>query len=416
MSESAFHYRGEDLFVEDASLASLADSLGTPLYVYSAKAIRANLEAYEAALANYPHLVAYSVKAASNLAVLSLIQKAGGGADIVSGGELFRALKAGFDPRKIVFSGVGKSAQEMAEALKAGILMFNVESAPELMALSAVAKELGLVAPVAFRVNPDVDPQTHPYIATGFRESKFGAPMEESFELYLKAKADPNLSVVGLDCHIGSQLTSASPIKAAAERLAALLGRLKAAGIELKCLDVGGGLGIDYKGEKPPTPLEWVAAFVPVLKEFSGLTLILEPGRSIVGPAGALVVRVLYDKATPYKRFVIVDGAMNDLIRPSLYGAHHAIKPVRDLKRPQAQVDVVGPVCESGDFLAQGRLMPLAEPGELLAVLGAGAYGFSMSSNYNSRPRAAEALVEGSAFRVVRARETLEDLIRGETV
>ncbi|MDR1607414.1 MAG: diaminopimelate decarboxylase [Deltaproteobacteria bacterium] len=421
MAESVFSYKGSELFVEDVSLDQLAEELGTPLYVYSTKAILDNLASYQKAFADRPHLIAYSVKAASNLAILSLVQKQGGGADIVSGGELFRALKAGIDPQKIVFSGVGKTKAEMAEALKAGILSFNVESAPELAALSQVAQSLGLKAPIAFRVNPDVDPQTHPYVATGFRDSKFGVPVEEALKLYKVAQEDPNIEIVGLDCHIGSQLTSLGPFKATAERLLVLLGKIKALGLELKILDLGGGLGIDYYDQKdpdkiPPLTKDYARAFSAIYQAYPGLTIVLEPGRSVVGPAGVLLVTTLYDKITPFKRFFITDGAMNDLIRPSLYGSYHNIKPVKDQGRPAALVNVVGPVCESGDFLAQDRALPIVQPGERLAVFGAGAYGFSMASNYNSRARSAEVLVNGATFRIIRTRETREDLIRGETL
>ncbi|MDR0550235.1 MAG: diaminopimelate decarboxylase [Deltaproteobacteria bacterium] len=416
MSFSNIYYKDSDLYVEECSLAEIAKDMGTPLYVYSAQTIRANFRAYSQALQNQPHLVAYSVKAASNLSILNLIREEGGGADIVSGGELSRAQAAGISPQKIVFSGVGKTTQEMAQALKAGILMFNVESVPELTVLATVAGDLGLVAKVAFRVNPDIDPKTHPYIATGFKETKFGIPISEAFDLYQKAAADPRLSVIGLDCHIGSQLTSVEPMKATAERLNLLLDKLSAGGITLKYLDIGGGLGINYHGETPPSPVEWVATMASLLAKRKELTLVLEPGRSIVGPAGLLLTRVLYDKVTPYKRFFIVDGAMNDLIRPSLYDSYHEILPVLDRQRPLSLVSVVGPVCESGDFLAKDRQMPLAEPGELLATLGAGAYGFSMSSNYNSRPRPAEVLVDGKSFKTIRTRETLADLLKGETL
>ncbi|MDR1870623.1 MAG: diaminopimelate decarboxylase [Deltaproteobacteria bacterium] len=416
MSLLAFNYRDNRLYVEDVAVTELAANLGTPLYVYSAGAIRANLAAYIEALAPKKGLVAYSVKAASNLAILGLVQKAGAGADIVSGGELYRAQTAGIEPQKIVFSGVGKTAAEMDAALAAGILMFNVESAAELTALAARARAVGIKAKVALRVNPDVDPQTHPYIATGFRESKFGVPIPEAVELYQLAASDPDLLVVGVDCHIGSQLTSLAPFSAAADRLLALLERLKDLGLNLNYLDVGGGLGINYKGEEVPEPAGLVKVFDPVLKAHPNLTLIMEPGRSIVGPAGILVFRVLYIKETPFKSFIIGDGAMNDLVRPSLYGSYHEIKPV-NLKAagPVKKVNVVGPVCESGDFLAVDRELPLIAPGELLVAWGAGAYGFSMSSNYNSRPRPAEVLVDGAIWRTIRSRETLADLIRGET-
>jgi diaminopimelate decarboxylase len=340
---------------------------------------------------------------------------AGGfGADIVSGGELFKALKAGVPPGKVVFSGVGKTEREMAEALAAGIMMFNVESAAELEALSLVAGQSGRLAPLALRVNPAVDPQTHPYVATGLQTSKFGGPPEEALPLYLRAAADPHLRVVGLDCHIGSQLTSVVPFAAAAERLRVLARELIQAGIRLEYLDLGGGLGICYNEEEPPTAAAYAAALRPVLDSLPELTVVLEPGRRVSGPSGVLLVKVLYNKSNGPRRFVVVDGAMNDLIRPSLYGAYHDIRPVVRSDGPTEVRDVVGPICESGDFLARERPLPEAAPGDLLAVMNAGAYCYSMSSNYNARPRAAEVLAEDGAYRVIRRRETYDDLIRGE--
>jgi diaminopimelate decarboxylase len=314
-----------------------------------------------------------------------------------------------------VYSGVGKTASEIKEALQAGILMFNLESAPETDLVSAIASDLGLRAPVALRVNPDVDPGTHPYVATGLRESKFGVPVDEALRLYLRIKEDPALEVRGLDCHIGSQLTSISPFTAALERLKALLGRLREAGVTVGHLDLGGGLGITYDQEIPPSLDEYASAIIGVLGD-GGPSLILEPGRVVAGNSAVLVIKVLYDKKTPDKRFIITDGAMNDLIRPSLYGAHHSVVPVLQSQAEPIKVNVVGPVCESGDFLAKDRLIAPPAPGEYLAVKSAGAYGFSMSSNYNSRPRAAEVLVDGGSYRVIRARESHADLIRGESL
>ncbi|MDR1083765.1 MAG: diaminopimelate decarboxylase [Deltaproteobacteria bacterium] len=417
MNTASFEYRDGALAAEGVCLRKLADELGTPLYVYSALAIRRNFLAYEAAFKDVPHLVCYSVKAASNLALLDIIKSLGGGADIVSGGELYRARKVGIEPSKIVFSGVGKTEKEMAEALKADVLMFNVESGPEAELLNKVAGQMGKKAPISFRVNPDVDPKTHPYIATGLKESKFGIPIDEARDLYRQAKNLSHLDPIGLDCHIGSQLTQISPFAAAAERLAALLGLLKQDGLKIRYLDLGGGLGINYHAQDVPTAADYARAVKDVLGGcLPELTLIMEPGRSVVGPAGLMLVRVLYNKITPHRHFVIIDGAMNDLIRPSLYGSYHEILPVIDHNRPKVKVNVVGPVCESGDFMAQDRELSEVKAGECLAVFGAGAYGFSMSSNYNSRPRPAEVLADGQSYRVIRARETLEDLLRGETV
>ena len=412
---AVFDYHDQRLEVEGVPLADIARAVGTPVYVYSRAAFTGALAELEAAFAGRPHLLCYAVKTCANLALLRLAAAGGCGADIVSGGELFKVLRAGLDPGRVVFSGIGKTDGEMAEALKAGIMMFNVESAGELEALARVAGNLGRRAPVALRVNPDVDPQTHPYIATGLANSKFGVPRGEAAELYRQAAACPHLEVVGLDCHIGSQLTSTAPFAAAASRLRELAGELTAAGLKLKYLDLGGGLGICYNDEAPPTATEYAAALRPILESLPELTLVLEPGRRVAGPAGALLVSVLYNKTNGQRRFVVVDGAMNDLIRPSLYGAYHAIRPAVRTGAPEEIVDVVGPVCESGDFLAKERSLPAVRPGDLLAVLEAGAYGFAMSSNYNARPRAAEVLVDRGSFKIIRARETYADLVRGET-
>ncbi|MDR3135330.1 MAG: diaminopimelate decarboxylase [Deltaproteobacteria bacterium] len=411
-----FSYRENEYYVEDTPLALIAREVGTPVFVYRSAAFLSSLRAFGQAFAPRPHLVCYSVKVASNLALLSLVAKEGLGADIVSGGELFRALRAGIPASRVVYSGVGKTAAEMREALAAGIMMFNAESGPELALLSSVARDMGLVAPVALRVNPDVDPGTHPYVATGLKESKFGVAVGEALDLYLRASQDPSLRVVGLDCHIGSQLTSVSPFVEAAGRLKSFLGKLRESGISLRYLDLGGGLGITYNQERPPSPAEYAGKVVEALGD-EGLTLVLEPGRVVAGNSAVLAIEALYDKITPAKRFIVTNGAMNDLIRPSLYGSYHDIVPARlgQAGAQEALVNVVGPVCESGDFLAKDRLMAIPAQGDLLAVRSAGAYGFSMSSNYNSRPRAAEVLVEGDSFRVIRARETYEDLVRGET-
>ncbi|MFQ5829736.1 MAG: diaminopimelate decarboxylase [Candidatus Methylomirabilia bacterium] len=409
-----FTYQGGELRCESTPLATIAGAVGTPTYVYSKRAILESFEAYDQALRDVPHLIAYSVKANANLALLATLAHAGAGADVLSGGELFRALKAGLLPKKITFAGVGKSPEEMREALKAEILLFNVESQSELGQLDRAAQELGLRAPVALRVNPDVDPKTHPYIATGLKTSKFGIPITKALEAYETASRLPGVEVVGVHMHIGSQLTSTLPFADALARVADLVEMLRARGIEVRYLDAGGGLGIRYKDEAPPTPGDYAAVLVPIVKAL-GVTLIIEPGRSIVGNAGALLTRVLYLKESDQKHFVVVDAAMNDLIRPSLYNAFHEIRSVRATDGGSGVVaDVVGPICESGDFLAKDRQLPTVAEGDLLAVMSAGAYGFAMASNYNARPRTAEVLVDGTRYAVVRRRESYEDLIAGE--
>jgi diaminopimelate decarboxylase len=411
-----FEYRRSVLSCEAVSLAALAADTGTPTYVYSKAALLESLAGYHRAFDGVPHVVCYSVKANSNLGVLSVLARAGAGADIVSGGELYRALRAGVPPKKIIFSGVGKSRDELREALKADILMFNVESRSEIKVLDDVAREMGVRAPVALRINPDVDPQTHPYIATGLKTSKFGIPYAEALAAYEEAAEMPGLEVVGADMHIGSQLTKATPVADAVARVVALVKALRERRIEIRMIDVGGGLGIRYRDETPPTHQEYASLLLPALRE-AGVTVVLEPGRSIVGNAGILLTRVLYRKDTGTKKFVVVDAAMNDLIRPSLYSAYHEIVPVDEARRtrPVETVDVVGPICESGDFLAKDRALPRVEADDLLAVMSAGAYGFVMASNYNTRPRAAEVLVDDTGYTIVRRRETYEDLVAGET-
>jgi diaminopimelate decarboxylase len=411
-----FAYEADQLQCERVPLARIAAEVGTPTYVYSLAALRAAYHAYDRALADVPHLVCYAVKANDTLAVLRAFAREGSGFDIVSGGELVRALRAGADPKRIVFSGVGKRQEEMEAALQAGILMFNVESAAELETLAKVATRLGKRAPIAMRVNPDVDPKTHPYVATGLQKSKFGVGIGVALELYAKASEAPGLEVVGVDCHIGSQLTSLEPFVDAWARVRKLVGDLRAHGHTIRYVDLGGGLGIAYTEDRPPAPTEYGKAVADAVRGLD-VTLLVEPGRSLVGNAGVLVTRVLYLKGGRSKTFVVVDAAMNDLIRPSLYQAHHAIRPVA---RPSGDtviaVDVVGPVCESGDFLAQDRALPPLAAGDLLAVMSAGAYGFVMASNYNARPRPAIALVDGDRYDVVRTRETIGDLLRGETI
>jgi diaminopimelate decarboxylase len=410
-----FKRRQGEVYCEDVPLAAIADAIGTPTYVYSSATLRRHARAMEAPFKSLPHLLCYSVKACSNLAILDLLREEGLGFDIVSGGELFRALKTGADPKTIVFSGVGKTEREIDEALRAGILLFNAESEAELEMIDSVAALRKKRAPVGLRINPDVDPKTHKYIATGLRDSKFGIPRLRAREAYRKAKSLRHLDVIGLDCHIGSQLTDIAPLVEAVQRLRALLDELSSDGIHLKYLDLGGGLGITYDDEKPPAPKSYGDALRAALKGLD-VTLLLEPGRVIVGNAAVLLSRVVLTKEADTKRFVVTDAAMNDLIRPTLYEAHHEIEPVGKLSRSKAVVDVVGPICESGDFLARDRELPALERGDLVIVRSVGAYGFSMASNYNSRPRAAEVLVDGDRFRVIRERESYKDLVRGETL
>jgi diaminopimelate decarboxylase len=409
-----FEYKNGILHAEDVSLPEIAKQVGTPAYVYSQATLTRHFQAFSQAFEGTDHLVCYAVKANTNKAIVALFASLGGGADIVSGGELARALDAGVSADRIVYSGVGKTVAEMEAALKANILMFNLESVDELEVLDQVAGRLGLKAPVSFRVNPDVDAKTHPKITTGLAKNKFGLDMETAFRQYPIAAKLPNVEVKGISCHIGSQLTDTRPFSDALERVARLVEKLKEIGIDLSVLDLGGGLGITYNEETPPQPAEYAAALKATVNRLD-MKLILEPGRVLVGNAGILMAQVLFTKQTPVKRFIIADTAMNDLIRPSFYDSFHAIWPVEKAKEEQtAMADVVGPICETGDFLARDRELPMFERGDLMAVLSAGAYGFAMSSNYNSRPRAAEVLVNGNSFSVVRERETLQDLSRGE--
>jgi len=410
-----FQQRDGELYAEAVPLREIAARVGTPCYVYSLATLRRHYRVFDDAFAGIAHLICFSVKANSNLAVLRTFAREGSGFDIVSGGELFRALKAGADPGKIVFSGVGKTREEVAYALRSGILMFNVESPGELDVINAVAGELHLKARVALRVNPDVDPKTHPYISTGLKKSKFGIHIQRSLEDYRRARTLPHIAVVGVDCHIGSQLTTMPPFVDALQRIRDLVDRLQGEHFQIRYIDMGGGLGITYNDETPPGPQEYAAALTAGLRGLDA-TLLLEPGRVIVGNAGILLTRVLYLKSTDEKNFVVVDGGMNDLIRPSLYGSYQGIQPVRTRNGQKFTADVVGPVCESGDFFAKDRELPAVEPGDLLAVMSAGAYGFVMASNYNTRPRPPEVLVDGDRFHVVRERETLDDLIRGESI
>ena len=400
------------LYLEGVALDALAERYGTPLYVYSRQALESAYQAYAEAFAATPHLICYAVKANSSLAILNLFARLGAGFDIVSGGELARVLAAGGDANKTVFSGVGKTADEMRAALDAGILCFNVESVSELHRLNRIAGELGKVAPISFRVNPDVDPKTHPYISTGLKENKFGVPIADAPALYRLAASLPNLKVTGIDCHIGSQLTDLSPLVDAADRVLALVDTLAAEGIALHHIDLGGGVGIRYHDETPPD----LAAYGRTLAaRFAGRRekLLLEPGRSLVGNAGLLLTRVEYLKPGEEKNFAIVDAAMNDLMRPALYEAYHDIVAVNERQMAQKRYDIVGPICETGDFLGFARDLAIEE-GDLLALLSAGAYGMSMASNYNSRPRAAETMIDRNEIHLIRERETQSGLMAGE--
>jgi diaminopimelate decarboxylase len=408
-----FEYRDKELYCEECRVADLAAEFGTPLYVYSAATIRRHFKAFDSAFNGLTHLTCYSVKANSNIHLIKMMGEMGGGVDIVSGGELYRALKAGIDPRKIVYSGVGKRRNEITEALEADILMFNVESLEELERIGRVAEEMGKVARVSFRINPNVDPKTHPYISTGMKKNKFGLDITLSRIAYKRALELPAVEPVGIDCHIGSQLTTIEPFLEALDKLLAFMEELKKLGVDIRYLDLGGGLGITYNEEEPPHPAEFGKALTEKLQGLD-VTVIFEPGRVIVGNTGILVTEIVYTKQTPSKNFYIVDAAMNDLIRPSLYGSFHRITPATIHGRDTMTVDVVGPICESGDFLARDRELPAAKQGELLVAHSAGAYGFTMSSNYNSRPRAAEVLVEGGKAALVRRRETYEDLVGPE--
>lgn len=410
-----FEYRDGTLCAEDVSLSEIARVHGTPSFVYSRATLSRHFQAFDQALAGMPHLICYAVKANSNLAVLQILERLGAGFDIVSGGELDRVMRAGAPARRIVFSGVGKTETEMRQALTVGIRCFNVESEAELERLNRVAVAMNKRAPVSFRVNPDVDPKTHPYISTGLKENKFGVDIASAERLYRQATELPGVEVVGVGCHIGSQLLDLSPFMDALDRLLALVERLKAQGIALRHIDVGGGLGVRYRDENPPDPAALAAAIRPKL-EATGLEVMMEPGRAIAGNAGVLLTRVEYLKPAGDKHFCIVDAAMNDLIRPALYDAWQAIVPVRQRSDLESRTyDVVGPVCESGDWLGHDRELAVS-PGDLLAVRTAGAYGFTMASNYNSRLRAAEVMVDGTAVHLVRARETYDDLVRGEAM
>lgn len=410
-----FIYHGNELYCEKVPVKKIVQKIGTPLYIYSYATLKRHFTAFNDAFKGVNRLVCFSAKANTNLAILKLFSKLGGGLDIVSGGELYKGLKAGFSSNKIVYSGVGKRIDEIDYALKTGILMFNVESLEELEIINQRAELLKKKAPVAIRVNPDVDPKTHPYISTGMKKNKFGINIESAMEAYKIAAKLKNVKVIGLDCHIGSQITETGPFKDALRSLKVMIKDLADLGINIKHLDLGGGLGITYNDEEPPNPVEYANAIKEVIGD-TKIKLIFEPGRVIVGNAGVLVTKVLYRKSTGVKEFVIVDAGMNDLLRPSLYEAFHAIKPVEKSDNEDVKADVVGPICESGDFLALDRSIQKVEQGDLLAVMSSGAYGYVMSSNYCSRLKIPEVMVNGDQFQVTRKRQKYEDLTRGEVI
>ena len=410
-----FSYKGSELYAEDVPVRTLVEKYGTPLYIYSHKTLLRHFNSYDEAYKDFPHIICYALKANSNGAVLRLLAKNGCGADIVSGGELFRAINAGMPPEKIVYAGVGKTEEEIRSALRAKILMFNVESEDELREIDRVAGKLGTRAAVALRINPDIDAKTHPYISTGMREHKFGISIDNALENYRLASRLKNIRIVGVQKHIGSQITKISPFVDALKRILVLLDELNRQKFNIRYLDIGGGLGITYADETPPVPADIAKKLLPLINGRK-ITLIMEPGRSIVGNAGILVTKVLYLKKGGGKEFVIVDAGMNDLMRPSLYDAYHHILPVAKKKRNTIMADIVGPICESGDFLAKGRKIEKVSRGEYLSVMSAGAYGMSMSSNYNSRPSVAEVMVNGKTHSLVRKRGSYEDLIRNESI
>ena len=412
-----FEYKDGELHAENVSLTRLAEEVGTPFYAYSHETLSRHFRVFDEAFSSVPHLICFAMKSNSNLAILRLFGAMGGGLDIVSGGELFRAVRAGMPADRIVFAGVGKSDDEIAYALEKGVLLFNVESEEELLNIGAVASRMGKRAQVAIRVNPDVDPQTHPYIATGLKKSKFGIDINRAREQYQTASKLEGIEPSGVHCHIGSQITSSAPFADAVGIVVRLVGELRGDGHAIRYLNLGGGLGITYHDEAPPLPKDYAAAILPKLKDL-GCTLIFEPGRVITGNAGILVTRVLYEKKNPDKRFVIIDAGMNDLIRPSLYQAYQDVWPVEEAVRGRTKhlTDLVGPICESGDYLAKDRDLPELHRDDLVAVMSSGAYGFTMASNYNSRPRPPEILVRGDEYHIIRERETYEDLIRGEHI
>ncbi|MCK5421464.1 MAG: diaminopimelate decarboxylase [Deltaproteobacteria bacterium] len=410
-----FQYHQNELYCDEVPINKIADKVGTPFYLYSNHTLENHFKVFDSAFSGIDHLTCFSVKANSNLTVLKIFVNLGGGVDIVSGGELFRALNSGVDPSKVVFSGVGKGIKELEYALEAGILMFNVESTQELTTINQVAQRIGRKAKIALRVNPHIDPQTHPYISTGLKKNKFGIEINQALEDYREAKKLKHIEIVGVDCHIGSQITELQPFVETLRKVKELVLTLRQEAIEIQYVDLGGGLGITYHQEQPPHPREYASALIKEMQDIN-CTLILEPGRVIAGNAGILVTKVLYLKKGTEKTFVTVDAAMNDLIRPSLYGAFQGIQPIVKTEGEEMVADIVGPICESGDFLAKERTIPCLKPGDLIAVMSAGAYGFTMSSNYNSRPRVPEVLAREKEFYVIRERESYEDLIRGEMI
>ena len=410
-----FQFKGTELYAEDVALKKIAAAVGTPFYAYSHATLVRHFKAFDDSFAGVAHTICYSVKANSTQSVLKTFINLGGGVDIVSGGELYRALAAGVDPGKVVYSGVGKMDHEIEYALNTGILMFNVESEQELTRISEIASRLGKNAGIAIRVNPDVDPGTHPYITTGLKNAKFGITIERAMAEYARATTLPGISVIGIDMHIGSQLTKVNPFVDSIEKLKIMIGKLRREGIDLKYFDCGGGLGIQYNDEEPPVPADYGKEIMAATKDLC-MHLIFEPGRNIVGNAGILVSKCLYTKARDEKHFIMIDAGMNDLARPALYGSFHGVLPVEQDQDGMIVADIVGPICESGDFLAKDREVPMFKQGDLMAFTSAGAYGFAMSSSYNSRPRVAEVMIKGDAFEVIRERETIEDLIKGEKI
>lgn len=408
-----FQYKGNELFAEDVAVREIVAKAGSPVYVYSHATLERHFKAFDSAFAAMPHTICYSVKANSTQSVLKTFINLGGGVDIVSGGELFRAVKAGVDPKKVVYSGVGKKDDEIEYALNTGILMFNVESEQELTRISEIASRMGKKAGIAIRVNPDVDPGTHPYITTGLKNAKFGITIDRALQEYKRATTLPGIDVIGIDMHIGSQLTKVNPFVDSIEKLKIMIGKLGDMGIKLKYFDCGGGLGIQYNDEEPPLPNDYGKEIVAATKDL-GLHLLFEPGRNIVGNAGILVAKCLYTKARDEKNFIMIDAGMNDLARPALYGSFHGVQPVIKDQDGMIVADIVGPICESGDFLVKDREVPMFKQNDLMAFMSAGAYGFAMSSSYNSRPRVAEVMVKGDKFEIIRERETVEDLIKGE--
>ena len=408
-----FQFKGAELYAEDVALKKIAAAVGTPFYVYSHSTLTRHFKAFDDSFTGVPHTICYSVKANSTLSVLKTFINLGGGVDIVSGGELYRALKAGVDPHKVVYSGVGKKDDEIEYALTTGILMFNVESEQELTRISEIASRLGKKAGIAIRVNPDVDPGTHPYITTGLKNAKFGITIERAMAEYTRAATLPGIDVIGIDMHIGSQLTKVNPFVDSIEKLKIMIARLRGEGISLKYFDCGGGLGIQYNDEEPPLPADYGRQITTATADL-GMHLIFEPGRNMVGNAGILVSQCLYTKARDEKNFIMIDAGMNDLARPALYGSFHGVQPVVKDQDGMIVADIVGPICESGDFLVKDREVPMFKQGDLMAFMSAGAYGFAMSSSYNSRPRVPEIMVKGDKFEIIRERETIEDLIKGE--